>query len=637
MDRSFLVMPSDLSISTAGRASQRTISTSFLGLGNRLGTHSPEDVFQNAWAILKGHRYANTSFGKVITAVIAIGMLVTAVDASRSRYAVLETCVYHAWQYWCQKMYVSVRVPDSVPLYGQTLHWMASKGIGMNNRTLVVGASQGAALPRAGSLLSVPNVGKYTFHNPLSMTVEIRPIPLSKVDPEQRGLLTDDMDQVRNEFIVSTWRPFGGSKRIEDFLVDIPHTSVAHAEARITIYRPDWRYGGEQWDIGITRAARDIDSVVLDEDVKTRVVEDFKTYLSPKTRAEYIKLGIPWRRGLLFYGPPGTGKTSLVTALASEFALDIYILDLSSGVLNDWRLARLFEQLPPNCIVLLEDIDGYGVAGAKKGKKKGARSRKRDDEVTKAEGITRGGLINTLDGVNAAEGRITIMTTNFRERLDKALIRDGRVDLELKLGHASPEVAAKLFKRIITLTTETAAAETTETVLNGTQGVSGLQGWAQPLIKTLTPGKEAKEVDATKAPSDSVQNVSYFEGLTQLFRKSSTAGRKAEAANLTNPARDDGQGSVTRPASDGSQGSIDIDELAQEFASCIPPGKLTPAELQGYLLLHRKDASAAVQNAADWVNSRIQAKMRGRHGSLASDAGRSSHCNGTDHSSGKEA
>jgi chaperone BCS1 len=38
-------------------------------------------------------------------------------------------------------------------------------------------------------------------------------------------------------------------------------------------------------------------------------------------------------------------------------------------------------------------------------------------------------LLNLLDGTLEANGRILIITTNFPERIDRALIRPGRVDM----------------------------------------------------------------------------------------------------------------------------------------------------------------------------------------------------------------
>ena len=44
--------------------------------------------------------------------------------------------------------------------------------------------------------------------------------------------------------------------------------------------------------------------------------------------------------------------------------------------------------------------------------------------------------LNTIDGVASNEGRILIMTTNYRERLDPILIGPGRVDVEIEFGYA---------------------------------------------------------------------------------------------------------------------------------------------------------------------------------------------------------
>ncbi len=53
------------------------------------------------------------------------------------------------------------------------------------------------------------------------------------------------------------------------------------------------------------------------------------------------------------------------------------------------------------------------------------------NEKRKAENpsmLTFSGLLNSLDGLVAADGILTVMTTNHIEKLDPALIRAGRVD-----------------------------------------------------------------------------------------------------------------------------------------------------------------------------------------------------------------
>jgi mitochondrial chaperone BCS1 len=67
------------------------------------------------------------------------------------------------------------------------------------------------------------------------------------------------------------------------------------------------------------------------------------------------RLGIPYHRGYLFYGPPGTGKTSVASALAANFGLSIYSLNL--GDFNDRTLMNAVNQVAPNSVPLFEDID----------------------------------------------------------------------------------------------------------------------------------------------------------------------------------------------------------------------------------------------------------------------------------------
>jgi mitochondrial chaperone BCS1 len=59
--------------------------------------------------------------------------------------------------------------------------------------------------------------------------------------------------------------------------------------------------------------------------------------------------------------------------------------------------------------------------------------------------VTFSGFLNALDGVASGEERICFLTTNHLERLDPALIRPGRVDLQQFIGDATPNQARRLF------------------------------------------------------------------------------------------------------------------------------------------------------------------------------------------------
>lgn len=61
--------------------------------------------------------------------------------------------------------------------------------------------------------------------------------------------------------------------------------------------------------------------------------------------------------------------------------------------------------------------------------------------------VTFSGFLNALDGVVSGEERIIFMTTNHVDKLDRALIRPGRVDLAECIDDASPAQAKILFTR----------------------------------------------------------------------------------------------------------------------------------------------------------------------------------------------
>lgn len=74
---------------------------------------------------------------------------------------------------------------------------------------------------------------------------------------------------------------------------------------------------------------------------------------------------------------------------------------------------------------------------------------KRNSHTNKNNGkLSLSGLLNILDGVASSEGRIVIMTTNHVEKLDKALIRPGRVDMQMKFALADTNSFKAIFRSI---------------------------------------------------------------------------------------------------------------------------------------------------------------------------------------------
>lgn len=134
--------------------------------------------------------------------------------------------------------------------------------------------------------------------------------------------------------------------------------------------------------------------------------------------------GIPLKRGVLLEGPYGTGKTftAYVTAKKAVENNWTFILvhpkDSLSKALN---FARQYQP----CVVFMEDVDD-GVGGEK-----------RTGKINK--------VLNTIDGIVVKGTDImTILTTNHVEKINKAMMRPGRLDAIVHVGVPEPEAIEAL-------------------------------------------------------------------------------------------------------------------------------------------------------------------------------------------------
>ncbi|UZJ54888.1 hypothetical protein CBS101457_004208 [Exobasidium rhododendri] len=206
-----------------------------------------------------------------------------------------------------------------------------------------------------------------------------------------------------------------------------------HVRGRVAIHRVD-RYGNWTSSSGISK--RSADSVHLPGTMKEELLQDAKSFISLQTRRWYMDRGIPYRRGYLFYGPPGSGKSSLCHVLASVIEQPIYVLNLSASSMGDAEFLERMSEIPSRCIVLIEDVDAAFV-----------QREASSDEVGKKATISFSALLNAIDGVGASEGRLLCITTNYIDRLDKALIRPGRVDKRFAFSNATKGQAKAIFLR----------------------------------------------------------------------------------------------------------------------------------------------------------------------------------------------
>ncbi|TBU23124.1 hypothetical protein BD311DRAFT_96247 [Dichomitus squalens] len=327
------------------------------------------------------------------------------------------------------------------------------------------------------------------------------------------------------------------------------------AEHRVHIFMADTTYGCWRWNGA--RQKRPMSSIVLEPGVKDMILADCKDFLASEDW--YAERGIPFRRGYLLHGVPGSGKTSLIHSLAGELGLDIYVVSLSSKGMSDNTLTTLMGNVPSRCILLLEDLDAAFTRGISRDESStgvptssssSSSSSKNKDENNDGSTLSLSGLLNSLDGVAAAEGRLLFATTNHIERLDPALSRPGRMDVWVNFKHATKWQAEGIFKCFFPAKSTSA---------NPTAPASG---------------SVSEEGGKTKHPGDATSSAN----LAESKRK-----RAAHSIPLLT--------------------EEEISELARRFADAIPEGELSVAALQGYLLRNKTRPRECVDEVAAWVIS----------------------------------
>lgn len=245
----------------------------------------------------------------------------------------------------------------------------------------------------------------------------------------------------------------------------------------------------DYWNRVQAYAPRCLESIILKPGEKEHLVQDLERFRS--TRERYRKLGVPYHRGYLLYGPPGTGKTSLVSALAAEFGMSIYAINLTE--LNDRSLKSAINEVPENSLILFEDIDAMRAGHRRRdeGSKDGAPAKPEPNVPPALAGVTLSGLLNVLDGFHAPENVIFVMTTNHAETLDPALLRPGRIDYKLFLGEVAEMQKAALYRRFFPMASDAEARDFAEA--HSVKTMAEFQG----LLLRLEGGAEAAEVETT--------------------------------------------------------------------------------------------------------------------------------------------
>jgi len=193
-------------------------------------------------------------------------------------------------------------------------------------------------------------------------------------------------------------------------------------------------------------------------------------------RGAYRELGIPYSLGIILYGPPGTGKTSCIKALANQTGRCVIDINLSK-LKYQKELKAVFQEQKINNVEISQDkrlyvfeefdciidkvkqrtLETKNIIDNSQPQKVIITETKYDEfymptKTVKEEPIqsepnapiTLDTLLNCIDGTLEANGYIICLTTNFIEKIDKALIRPGRFDCHIHLDNTPPKVILQM-------------------------------------------------------------------------------------------------------------------------------------------------------------------------------------------------
>ena len=175
----------------------------------------------------------------------------------------------------------------------------------------------------------------------------------------------------------------------------------------------------------------DVAGMVEEKDEVKEIIEFLK---NPRA---FNEMGARIPKGVILVGSPGTGKTLLAKAVAGEAKVPFYSISGSDFVemfvgVGAARVRDMFAEAKKNapCIVFIDEIDAVA---RRRGTGLGGSHDEREQTLNQ--------MLVEMDGFETNQGIIVMAATNRVDILDPAIMRPGRFDRKITIGH--PDMPAR--------------------------------------------------------------------------------------------------------------------------------------------------------------------------------------------------
>lgn len=220
--------------------------------------------------------------------------------------------------------------------------------------------------------------------------------------------------------------------------------------------------------------------------------EEIKSLLHKFKTTTMYNTNIPMENklGILLHGEPGCGKTRFVSACANYLQKDVLVLD-TRKLQTAKNLDFVLDYADKNrMIIMMDEIDCMDGVVARNQEPTTIKSNNtlggsivnemsvsdklliscsdkdmiRERLDMERDKLNLGYLLSKLDGLESAEGRVIIATTNYPDKIDKALLRPGRIGVNIHMTLCSHKMIVDILTMIFGELTVSQTEEITQKI-----------------------------------------------------------------------------------------------------------------------------------------------------------------------------